>query len=306
MRNFSGNWTGNDDGKSKIFDDIDDSSESTVSSIKPVVTRKSNLFTAAPQRRQPIVSGTPKISISQALYLAKEAGIYTTREIQTHYIKSPNFSINSNPYLIENFFGDDSGDLYSADIAGAVVGAPAASPGSIGKPTEDAEKTVSEISRDKTPMQIHQVFQSMSLTPPVITFPARGREWKDIASGTGTRKRSTCHVVITRGTGIVKVNGEEDFFKRWPLLYNRFDVLYPFEACNAAGLFDVYISVKGGGISGQAGAARLAVGRALVDACSLCEDDLKDSLVLYEDTRQRTSKFSGRKGAYARWNWTLR
>ena len=104
----------------------------------------------------------------------------------------------------------------------------------------------------------------------------------------------------------MKVNGEEDFYKRWPLLSNRFDVLYPFEATGAAGLFDVFIHVKGGGISGQAGAARLAVGRALVAANPLCEDDLRDTLVLHEDTRQKTSKFPGKKGAYARRNWTLR
>jgi ribosomal protein S9 len=48
------------------------------------------------------------------------------------------------------------------------------------------------------------------------------------------------------------------------------------------------------------------MGRALVAACAECEDDLKDTLVLYEDTRQKTSKYPGKKGAYARRNWTLR
>jgi ribosomal protein S9 len=238
--------------------------------------------------------------MSQALYLAKEAGIYTTREVQTHYVKSPSFTKDDDsPFLLENFFDSplsEDGDIVQKNMH--VSDAPV---------VPNAEEGVSSDSnRDTVPESIHEKLIS-SFQPSQQTFVDRNlREWKTRAEGKGTRKRSVAHVIIEKGTGIVKVNGEEDFFKRWPLYYNRFDVLYPFEATRAAGLFDVYISVKGGGISGQAGAARLAIGRALVDACPDCEDDLKDSLVLFEDTRQKTSKFPGKRGAYARGNWTLR
>lgn len=312
----SGNdWWGDNPGgddkgslKKSIFDDVEDLPDTTPTSLRKneKIVRKSTLFSAAPQRRQPVVDGTPKISISQALYLAKEAGVFTTRELQTHFIKSPSFSTDKkSPLLLENFFlpAEQVGsDPYSADLKVARSVTPQAT---LASSAVEQVATDQVSAADIVPDAVHAALSSVSARR-VCTFGARGREWKVRAEGKGTRKRSTAHVVIERGTGVVKVNGEEDFFKRWPLLHNRFDVLFPFEACGAAGLFDVYIAVKGGGISGQAGAARLAVGRALVDACAQCEDGLKDSLVLYEDTRQRTSKFPGKKGAYARWNWTLR
>jgi len=297
-----GNWwdDSGDDSSSKgsVFDNVDESKlPSKKVEEENVSKRRSSLFTAAPQRRIPVVDGTPKLTISQALFLAKEAGIFTTREVQTHVIKSPSFSTNDSPFVLEDFFteqGQDGGD------GGVVV-----------KPKQAAAVEVLEGSDEETknfdtvPSSIHELLSS-TFQPEIEFFHAQGREWKSRAEGKGTRKRSVAHVIIQRGTGIVKVNGEEDFYKRWPLYYNRFDVLYPFEVTRAAGLFDVFIAVRGGGISGQAGAARLAIGRALVDACAECEDDLKDSLVLYEDTRQKTSKFPGKRGAYARGNWTLR
>lgn len=284
-----------------MFDELptDDTPATPSVASKDIPVRKSSLFTAAPVRRQPVVAGTPKLSLDEALFLAKEAGVFTTRETQTHIIKSPSFSSNDSPFLLENFF--DAGDVDAADLGFAGKAVAAAS--STTAATEQEAQDV--VSKDVVPESVHEILSSLAANP-VQTFGARGREWRVTAQGKGTRKRSTAHVVIERGTGIVKVNGEEDFYKRFPLLANRFDVLFPFQACGAAGLFDVYICVKGGGISGQAGAARLAVGRALVSACNACEDDLKESLVLHEDTRQKTSKFPGKKGAYARHNWTLR
>ena len=301
-------WWGSKPSTGSVFDDVE-ISDSTPSKPPPEpIARKSSLFTAAPVRREPQVDGVPKLPMSQALYLAKEAGIFTTREIQTHFVKSPSFSRDTkSPFLLEDFFTtpeEGAMEAYSADFKKTTS--------VVTKSTSDGTTTSGDSGvfdgtnqTDVVPDSIHRALTD-AFNPNSRTFGARGREWQERAEGKGTRKRSVAHVVIERGTGIIKVNGEEDFFKRWPLLYNRFDVVYPFQACNAAGLFDVYISVKGGGISGQAGAARLAVGRALVAACPQCEDDLKDSLVLYEDTRQRTSKFPGKTGAYSRHNWTLR
>ena len=286
-----------------IFDDVEPTTSSPVAEeVKP---RRSSLFTAAPQRREPVVEGTPKLSINEALYLAKEAGIFTTREIQTHYIKSPSFSNNDRPFLLEDFFtSPDEADTeaYSAEMKSVQKLA-----NTVKKDVDSVDQSTSAVisQTDVVPQSIHDALSSLSPSS-VPSFGARGREWLVTASGKGTRKRSTAHVVIARGTGVVKVNGEEDIYKRWPIYSNRFDVLFPFEVCGAAGLFDVYIEVRGGGISGQAGAARLAVGRALVAANPACEDDLKESLVLFEDTRQKTSKFPGKRGAYARGNWTLR
>lgn len=298
-------WWGDNAQPGSLFDDVDEEDDDhSNKSDKPIVRRPVSEFKAAPVRRVPVVEGTPRISLSEALYLAKEAGVFTTREVQTHLIKSPSFSTTDSPFLLENFFvseNEASTDGYSADLksgsASLVVPWTTEAEASNNAPSESEP-------RDVVPESIHLALSALSKNVPV--FIARNREWKIRSEAKGTRKRATAHVLIEKGTGIVKVNGEEDFFKRFPLLSNRFDVLYPMEACGASGLFDVYIAVKGGGISGQAGAARLALGRALVNACADCEADLKHSLVLLEDTRQRTSKFAGKKGAYARHNWTLR
>ena len=62
---------------------------------------------------------------------------------------------------------------------------------------------------------------------------------------------------------VIKINGEEDVYHRWPLHYHRFEVLQPFLLTRTACKIDAYIAVRSGGLSGQAGAARLAIGRAL-------------------------------------------
>jgi ribosomal protein S9 len=300
-------WWGDSAEPGKVFDDIEETPAADAKKKVPEIVRRDTPgFTAAPVRRTPVVEGTPKLSLSEALFLAKEAGVFTTREVQTHIIKSPSFSRNDSPFVLENWFKseDETGvDPFSADLNKPKSAIAAGKETSSSDAPVDEKKEISET--DIVPEKIHQFLTFLS-DENAKYFVARNREWKAVSEGKGTRKRATAHVVITRGTGIVKVNGEEDFYKRFPLLSNRFDVLFPMEACGAAGLFDVYIGVKGGGISGQAGAARLALGRALVNASAQCEEDLTETLVLYEDTRQRTSKFAGKKGAYARHNWTLR
>ena len=98
-----------------------------------------------------------------------------------------------------------------------------------------------------------------SALPPERTslIDARGR-----AYGRGGRKKSEARVWIQPGLGEVLVNGVRmtDYFQR---LFHREQVLAPFVATETCNLFDVQIMVNGGGLSGQAGAARLGVARAL-------------------------------------------
>jgi len=120
-RSFStgGNWWDDDasskPGKSEssIFDNVDESKLPATKKLddsENLIRRRSSLFTAAPQRREPIVKGTPKLTMSEALFLAKEAGIFTTREIQTHIVKSPSFSTNKSPFLLEDFFTEQGAE----------------------------------------------------------------------------------------------------------------------------------------------------------------------------------------------------
>lgn len=81
--------------------------------------------------------------------------------------------------------------------------------------------------------------------------------------GTGRRKNSTARVFIKQGTGAMTINGRslEQYFGR-PTA--RMIVSQPLELLDMVGKFDIYITVSGGGISGQAGAIRHGLTRALM------------------------------------------
>ncbi len=82
------------------------------------------------------------------------------------------------------------------------------------------------------------------------------------AYGTGRRKNAIARVWLTRGTGKITVNGRtlEQYFAR-PVL--RMIINQPFAAVDRVGQFDINCTVLGGGLSGQAGAVRLGISRAL-------------------------------------------
>ena len=237
-------------------------------------------------------SSAPVLSLERALYLAKEAGIYTTKELQMHYIKSPSFSKMKGPFLLEDFFS--SADRFDPEV----IPKPAKLKPIVSKDTSEIPIEAPTPVFDKAAAVIHNCL-TRSYNPHE-TFVSNGREFKSEAEGVGTRKRSVARAVIRRGTGLVRINGEEDLWQRWPLYYNRFDVLQPFLLTKTAGLFDLFLSVRGGGQSGQSGAARLAVARALVNSCAEVSHDMKNSLCLLEDTRQRISKMAGKNAAFAR------
>ena len=257
-------------------------------------------------------SKVPVLSLERALYLAKEAGVFTTKEMQTHVIKSPSFSTSNSPFLLEDFFSS----IDDVDHAQQVQKAKEKNaPDAASKKDQATRQTVlPENDSDVNPSQ--QVEQALDpiFTPahPVIhsallrafnphgIFMHNGREYKTKAEGKGSKKRAVAHAIITQGTGKIRVNKVEDFVTKWPLLYNRFDVIQPFLMTRTSGVFDLHLSVRGGGSSGQSCAARLAVARALVDACSECSLDMKDSLALFEDTRQKVSKRAGRNSAFGR------
>lgn len=99
--------------------------------------------------------------------------------------------------------------------------------------------------------------EQTSAAPREPKLDAQGR-----AYGTGRRKDSTARVWIKPGSGKYSVNGKElaDYFGRATL---QMIVNQPFDAIGSKGKFDVYATVKGGGLSGQAGAIRHGISRAL-------------------------------------------
>jgi len=236
-----------------------------------------------------------KLSIEEALYLAKEAGVWTTREEQLQIVRSPSFSPKERPFLLENFFEvadqdmDDSREDEDEQQASAEAGTAAAN-----EAADYANPT------------IHEAIQRYFRPDQPTKFWHDGHEWLSWAEGRGTRKRASAHAKICRGTGIFKVNGESDMYARWPLIYHRFDVCQPFKLTGTAGIYDVFVAVAGGGIGGQAGATRLAVARALLMANPSCHDALQRGFCLLEDTRQKMSKMPGKMGRRASFAWSKR
>ena len=115
------------------------------------------------------------------------------------------------------------------------------------------------------------------------------------AYGTGRRKTSVARVWVKDGSGVFIVNDKEfvDYFQ--PL--QRMHVLEAFEASKTAGLFDVWCTVKGGGMSGQAGAVRLGISRALEAFDPNLRPSLSRAGMLTRDSRRVERKKPGQKKA---------
>ena len=116
---------------------------------------------------------------------------------------------------------------------------------------------------------------------------------------TGKRKTSVARVILTPGTGIVTANGRpaEQYFDRAPL---RAMALSPLEAVGLTGSFDVKLLLHGGGVSGQAGATRHGIARALVEADPNLRPELKKAGYLARDARAVERKKAGLKKARKR------
>ena len=114
--------------------------------------------------------------------------------------------------------------------------------------------------------------------------------------GTGRRKKSVARVRLYPGTGAVTINGRDisDYFglETMKLIVNQ-----PFGVTDTVGKFDVVVNVNGGGFSGQAGAIRHGVARALLSADETYKPLLKTAGFLTRDPRMKERKKYGLKGA---------
>lgn len=110
--------------------------------------------------------------------------------------------------------------------------------------------------------------------------------------GTGRRKESVARVWVKPGNGDIVVNGKKvfDYFAR-PVLQTL--VLQPFTVANRTGRYDVFCTVCGGGLSGQAGAVRHGISRALVEYEPDLRSVLKSAGMLTRDSRSVERKKYG-------------
>ncbi|HET6701504.1 MAG TPA: 30S ribosomal protein S9 [Gemmatimonadaceae bacterium] len=121
----------------------------------------------------------------------------------------------------------------------------------------------------------------------------------------GRRKESVCRVYLKPGSGKWDVNGRTlgDYFPR-PTLVSS--IQQPFTATDTLGRFDVRARIDGGGVSGQAGALRLAVARALVKLDDAHRRKLRDLGLLTRDARAVERKKPGRPKARKRFQFSKR
>ena len=123
--------------------------------------------------------------------------------------------------------------------------------------------------------------------------------------GTGRRKTSVARVRLASGSGKITVNGRtfENYFLTETL---RSVVAEPFVATETAGKFDVRVTVQGGGPSGQAGAVRHGISRALLKADLNYRPNLKSEGLLTRDPRMKERKKYGQPGARKRFQFSKR
>ena len=114
--------------------------------------------------------------------------------------------------------------------------------------------------------------------------------------GTGRRKKSVARVRLYPGTGVVTINGR-DISEYFGLETMKLIVNQPFGVTDTVGKFDIVANVKGGGFSGQAGAIRHGVARALLSADETYKPLLKKAGFLTRDPRMKERKKYGLKGA---------
>jgi small subunit ribosomal protein S9 len=117
-----------------------------------------------------------------------------------------------------------------------------------------------------------------------------------LARGTGRRKEAVCRVRLIEGTGTFKLNGRplEDYF---PNPAHRRLVTEPLRVTNTLERYDVLANLDGGGVSGQAGALRHGIARALVDLDPELRVELKKRGFLTRDAREVERKKYGLKKA---------
>lgn len=114
--------------------------------------------------------------------------------------------------------------------------------------------------------------------------------------GTGRRKSSVARVILRPGKGAITIN-KRDFEDYIPSAAIRLDVLQPLELTENTGKFDVIVNVFGGGVSGQAGAIRLGITRALMEVNPDYRAILKPAGLVTRDPRAKERKKYGLKKA---------
>jgi small subunit ribosomal protein S9 len=121
----------------------------------------------------------------------------------------------------------------------------------------------------------------------------------------GRRKEAVTRVFISKGTGKISVN-DKDYKTYFPLVYLQNQVELPLRTVESSDKFDVKINAVGGGVKGQAEAAKLAISRALLEVNPEFRPALKAAGLLTRDPRSVERKKPGRKKARRSYQFSKR
>ena len=123
--------------------------------------------------------------------------------------------------------------------------------------------------------------------------------------GTGRRKTSTARVFLRPGSGKFNID-DRDLEKRFPTASLRIRITEPLVVTESLDKFDIFATTSGGGVSGQAGALRLGIARALVQSDPELRGTLKSAGMLTRDPRGKERKKYGLAGARKRFKFSKR
>ncbi len=121
----------------------------------------------------------------------------------------------------------------------------------------------------------------------------------------GRRKTAISRIYMSAGSGAITVNGK-DYKQYFPTEVLQIILNQPFTTINGTGGYDVKVNVRGGGVSGQAEATRMAIARALVEMNAEFRPALKKEGFLTRDSRMVERKKPGRKKARRRFQFSKR
>lgn len=124
-------------------------------------------------------------------------------------------------------------------------------------------------------------------------------------SATGRRKTSVAQVRLMPGKGKITINKRE-FENYFPVDTNRIAVMKPLEVTENIGKFDISVTVRGGGSTGQTGAVQLGIARALVEYDEELRHALREHHLLTRDPRMVERKKYGQKKARKRFQFSKR
>jgi small subunit ribosomal protein S9 len=126
-----------------------------------------------------------------------------------------------------------------------------------------------------------------------------------LASSVGRRKTSVARVYMAEGSGKIEIN-KRDIVNYFPKGTNRYEVNQPMNLLKLANKYDLNINVAGGGPSGQAGAIRLGIARALLKIDPNFKPELRAAGFLTRDSRKVERKKAGLAGARRRFQYSKR